>query len=106
MLVWMFLLLFGFGLFCIVLSLKNENNAFWNIVPIVLAIVVFFILSLSVHEIVEPYQLYNGTSIETGLHKIHLVENSYISYIFSGIAILLLIYLVAMIYDKHMTFKQ
>lgn len=98
-------MLFLFAIGLVVLSIKYENNPFWNIVPLMISITLFFVLSISIYELTIPYQLYNGTGIETGLHEIHLVENIFIGYLLSGMAVLLMIYFIAMIYDKWINFK-
>jgi len=91
----------------ILMSIEYEGHPFWNLICIVLSIVIFFILSLSVHEITEPYQIYNATSgnIETGYQTIHLIENTLLSYIFMGLAVIMMIYFIAMVFDKVYSYK-
>ncbi len=107
MLDWMFALLFMLGILFIIISLANQSNAFWNIVPLVFAIALFFILALSQMEIEIPYTIFNASSgnIETGYQTFTSPISPFLSYIFVAIAILLMIYLVAMIYDKYMDLK-
>ena len=102
---WLWLTLFGFTIFLITISLKYENNPFWNIVPIVFATPLFFILGLTQMQLEIPYQLYNGTAIETGVHIYTSPISPWLNYIFMGLGILLFIYLFAMIYDKYIDIK-
>lgn len=107
MLSWIFVILLILAVLFILMSIEYEGNPFWNLICIMMATTLFFILALSVMEITEPYQIYNATSgnIETGYHEIVLVENVFLSYIFTGLGVICMIYLVAMVYDKWINYK-
>jgi len=102
MLDWMFVILFVFGILLILISIGNDDNPFWNLTPLVMAIPLFFILGLSNMEIEIPYQMFNSSSgmIETGIDVATSKISPWLSYLFMGIGIVLMIYLIAMVFDK------
>jgi len=103
-----FILLLIFAILLIIFAIEYEGNSFWNLVSIVLAIPLWFILGLANMEIERPYELYNISSgnIETGIHTVTSPISPYLTYFFMGVGLLLFIYLFAMVYDKYINYKE
>ena len=103
-----FILLLIFAILLIIFAIEYERNSFWNLVSIVLAIPLWFILGLANMEIERPYELYNISSgnIETGIHTVTSPISPYLTYFFMGVGLLLFIYLFAMVYDKYINYKE
>jgi len=104
----LFILLLIFAILFIIFAIEYEGNPFWNLVSIVLSSVLWFILALSVMQIERPYEMYNATSgnIETGYHVFTSPVSPFITYIFVGMGIITMIYLVAMVYDRYMEYRD
>ena len=101
----MFLLLFIFALFLITIGIFFQNNGFWRIVSTVLTIPIFFTLSLTTLRFHRPYELYNGTGIETGIHEYSVVSDVLISYLFQGLSLIMIFYLIITVFDEYKRFK-
>lgn len=102
-----FILLLIFAILLIIFSIEYEGNAYWNLVSLVLATPLWFILGLSNMEIERPYEIYNisSSSIETGVHTVTSPISPYLTYFFAGVGVILMIYLIVMIWDKYITWK-
>lgn len=104
----MFIMLLVFAILFIVFAIEFEHNSFWNLISIVLSAVLWFILALSVMQIERPYEIYNASSgvVETGYHTFTSPVSPFISYIFMGMGVIMMIYLFAMTYDKYINWKE
>jgi len=108
MLLLIWILLFILGVLFIIFSIEYERNPFWNLISITLSIPIWFILGLSQMQLEQPYQIFNSTSgnIETGIHTITSPISPYLTYLFVGIGMLMIIYLIAMVYDKYQVYGR
>jgi len=59
-------------------------------------------------EIEIPYQMYNATSgnIESGYHVFTSPISPFITYLLAGFGVIMTIYLVAMVFDKYINYKE
>ena len=108
MLDWIFIMLLVIAVLLILMSIEFQENGFWCLISIVLSATIFYILALSIMEIEIPWQMYNATSgnIETGYHTFSSPVSPFLVYIFAGLGTIMMIYLVAMTYDKYMEFRE
>ena len=108
MLDWMFLIFILLAVFFIVLSLyTSDEEAFWKIMFIILATVIWFILALMNLNIVTPYSVYNSTTGNTTMGYSPYIDESstYLSYFFGLMGVLCMIYTIIMFFDTYYKFK-
>ena len=104
MLDWMFLIFMVVAVFFIALSLYTSNEeAFWKIMFMVLATVIWFILALMNLNIETPYSIYNSTTGNTTMGYSPYIDESsiYLSYFFGLLGCLCMIYFVILIFDTY-----
>ena len=96
MLDWLFIMLLVIAILLILLCIEFEFGPFWDMILPTICITLLFILGASVMDIESPYSIYNGTSgqIETGYHTVQSDVSPYISYLFSMIGIIMVIYFI------------
>ena len=111
MLDWMFIMLLVIAIVLTLLVIFDfkmgyDLGIFWNSAFITLSIILWFTLAASQMEIEIPYQMYNATSgfIETGYHIFRSPISPYISYFFSGMGMIMMVYFVMYIY--YMAIKK
>ena len=99
MLDWIFIMLLMIAILFTMMSIITDFGIFWNVIFILVAIIIFIILSAGIHELETPYQMYNATSgnIETGYQTIYKPMNTYLSYLFMLFSIVMIIYFVGYI---------
>jgi len=94
----LFLLMFVIFL---IISIEAERHGdyFWAMVCAFLCIGITLVLSVTVMEIHQPYEMYNASSgtIETGYHN--YTQLPWLSYFFQGIAIIMGIYVALMVFE-------
>lgn len=103
----MFIMLLIFAILLMICSIQLENHAFWNIIMIVVSVPLWFILGLAQMEIEIPYQIFNNSSgnIETSYQVFTSPISPFLTYFFMGIGLIMMIYLIAMVYDKWINWK-
>jgi len=103
----MFFVLLILAVLFIIFAIEYEGNAFWNLISIVLSTVLWFILALGVIQLERPYTMYNASSgmIESGYSVYTSPISPFLSYVFMGMAVIMMIYLFAMTYDKYINYK-
>ena len=108
MLDWLFIMLLIMAILLIIMAIEYEGNPFWNIMSCVLSSFIWFILALGVLRLDTPYQLFNSSSgmVETGMHSYTVPGDIYIAYIFIAFGVLMMIYFVAMVFDKYTDMKM
>ena len=102
----MFYLLLVIAVILLLFIIEYYNvNDYWHLVFVVLGIILWFILSLSVMKLERPWTMYNSSSgaVETGIYDITSPVSPYISYLFTGVAIILVIYFVVILFDMFKT---
>jgi len=106
---WLFLLFVTMGLvfMFMIIFLHKSMGFYWTSTLSLLAIILFFICSTGVMDLETPYQYWNTstTSVETGYHRLILVENVYFSYIFYALIILIAVNWIAYIFEYMGTKK-
>ena len=104
----MFVILLVIAILLLMFAVGFDDNPFWNLTSIVLGIPIWFILGLGQLELEESYVAYNASSgaIESGTEIIFSDISPYLSYIFMIIGILLMIYLIAMVFDHWYNYKN
>lgn len=100
MLDWLFIILLIFAIILVIMSIEFEKHDFWSITSIVLSIPIFFSLSFGVLEFHRPYEIFNSTSgnIETGLHNFTITGDIYLSYLFTGLACIMIVFLIIRVF--------
>ena len=98
----MFYILLIFAILLIILAIEYHDNAYWELVFITLDIPLWFILALQNMTLERPWEMYNVSSsqIETGIHTVTSSVSPFLTYLFSGIGILMMIYLVVVIFSS------
>jgi len=96
------ILLFIFAILLLIMAIEYRNNRYLELVFLSIDIILWFILALSNMKIERPWEMYNVSSnqIETGTHVVTSSVSPYLTYIFSGIAIVVLIYLLVVLFTK------
>ena len=103
----LYIILIGFAILMLLLSIIKENNPFWNITGALLSSVTFLILSLSGMQIEIPYTaIQSDNTIVTGTHTYTSPISPYLTYFFLLLFILIFIYFLAMIWDKWYNYKN
>jgi len=97
-----FILLLIIAVLLIIFAIEYHDNSFWELVFIVLDIPLWFILGLSNMQIERPYEMYNASSgqIETGIHTVYSPDSPFIAYIFLGIGLVMVIYMVVVLFTS------
>jgi len=97
-----FILLFMMAILFILLAIDNHDNAFWELVFIVMDIPLWFILALSNMEIERPWEMYNVSSsqIETGIHTVTSPISPYLTYLFAGVGLIMMVYMIVVLFGS------
>jgi len=103
----MFIMLLLFAILLMIFSIQLENHPFWNVIMAITSVPLWFILGLANMEIEIPYEIYNASSsqIETGSHVFTSPISPFLTYFFVGIGLIMMIYLIAMVFDKWYNWK-
>ena len=94
------ILLFIFAILLIIMAIEYRDNRYLELVFLSLDIPIWFILALSNMKMERPWEMYNlsSNSIETGIHAVTSPASPFISYIFSGVGIVMFIYLIVILF--------
>lgn len=97
-----FILLLIFAILLIIMAIEYHDNAFWELVFIVLDVPLWFILALSNMQIERPWEMYNTSSqqIETGIHTVTSPISPYLTYFFMGIGLVMMVYMIAVLFGS------
>ena len=104
MLLIMWILLFILTILLMILSVAWERNPFWNLICAALDIPLWLILGISQMQLELPYTFYTGTTVATGVHTYTSPISPYLTYLFIGLGMIMLFYLIAMVWDKYGTY--
>ena len=100
MLDWLFIILLIFAIILVIMSIEYEGHDFWSITAIVFSIPIWFTLSFGVIELHRPWEIYNASSsaIETGIHNYTVAGDVFLSYLFTGMACIMIIFLIIRVF--------
>ena len=106
MLDWLFIMLFILAIIFLIISVTT-TNPFWILSALALASAVFLILGIGIINIETEYVVYNVSSnqVEEGIHSYTSAHNTFISWLFTGIALILLMYLFIRAFETYKEFK-
>lgn len=115
MLIEIFFLIFGLGVFFTLLPIIFEDNDFWGLMSPVVATVIWFALVFLILDLrifythiccnwtagYEQSPGYWSSNVTQGLYLVIDEGHIYISYIFMLLALLNMFYFIAMVFDKY-----
>jgi len=99
--IWLIFLILALVFMFIIIFQSKNIGFYWTNTLSIFTIILFYICSMGVMELELPYQYWNNSSVtlETGYHQIITIENVYFSYLFQGLAILVIINWIGYIFE-------